>query len=133
MNNSKMCVIILFEQNDLDLQSVTARVLQAFEVDMEVAVERATIRGADRHSKHAMRSQFYAALTERQRQIVRQVICGQSNKEIAFDLSIVPGVVAEYLSEIYARLDNAIPANGLQHSNRARLISFFGDYFESAV
>ena len=56
-----------------------------------------------------------------------------TNREIAQDLSVVPGVVAEYLGDIYARLDSADHSSGLPHSNRARLISFFGDYFEEAV
>lgn len=130
MNDSRTLVIIVLDKSNLDLQGVAARVLQAFDAEMQVTVHTAIVSN---NHKNVARSQFYAALTARQRQVVQRVVCGLSNKEVAYELSVVSGVVAEYLSEIYTRLDDAEHGKGAQHSNRARLISFFGDFFETAV
>ena len=119
MTDSKTLVIIVLDKGDLDLSNLTERVRCAFEA----------ATGSD--DRHATRAKFYEVLNERQRQIVRYVVCGLTNKEIAFQMSLAAGSVAEYLSDIYARLDVSDPGSGVQHSNRTRLSSFFGDFFEA--
>jgi len=129
MNTSAIIILLVGDNPDLNVRQVVARASQLFEGEFALKVQSASVNNRD-VDKYAKRTAFYASLTERQRQIVRCVVCGLSNKEIAVELSIVPGVVAEYLSVIYVRLDYFTCTDRAPHSNRARLIRYFGDFFE---
>lgn len=49
-------------------------------------------------------SSLFASLTERQREVLRQVAAGATNKEIAASLGIAPHTVKNHLAQIFERL-----------------------------
>jgi hypothetical protein len=73
---------------------------------------------------------FYLQLPRRQREIVCGVLRGLTNQQIAAEMIVVPGVVANRLTEIYARLEQVQGAVPSGRAARFDLVRFFGDFFE---
>ncbi len=72
--------------------------------------------------------QVYIQLTARQREVLRLVSEGLTNREVADQLYIAPCVVAGHLTKIY---DTLATLEALSHTrpNRYVLISLYADFF----
>ncbi len=73
---------------------------------------------------------FYLQLSRRQREIVCGVLRGLTNQQIAEAMVVVPGVIGNRLTEIYARLEQVQGAVPSGRAARFDLVRFFGDFFE---
>ena len=76
-----------------------------------------------------LRLAFYLQLSRRQREIVCGVLRGMTNREIAATTYVVPGAVANRLTEIYAKLDEVPGAVVSRRAARFDVVRFFGDFF----
>ncbi len=83
-----------------------------------------------RRATNGQRMTFYESLTPRQSQIVRYVIEGLNNEQIAAALSIVSGAVANHLTVIYDKLERTGLCAENRQLKRVELVRFFGDFFE---
>jgi DNA-binding CsgD family transcriptional regulator len=79
---------------------------------------------------HQQALRFYVNLTSRQREVVRLVSAGLTNREIADRLCIAPSVVAGHLTNIYGILANHYMHGSNLTSKRYTLIRLFNGFFE---
>ncbi|MEP7289195.1 MAG: helix-turn-helix transcriptional regulator [Chloroflexota bacterium] len=75
------------------------------------------------------RMAFFLSLSPRCQQIVRYVTQNLDNAEIAACLFITPGVVANHLTAIYEKLQDAGYSPEGRRYKRAALVGFLGDFF----
>lgn len=71
---------------------------------------------------------FLDTITPRQREVLRLVSDGMTNKEVAESLCIAPSVVAEHLTNIYAELD--IHLASTDRPNRRTVLRLYGTFFD---
>lgn len=100
---------------------------------VENVVTVSTVNDAKGDTRNLLREAFFNSLPPQKQNVVCGVVCGFSNKQIAQSLDIVQGVVAEYLTEVYQRLEIFENRHGNfpKTVSRYYLIQFFGDYFKS--
>lgn len=81
------------------------RVVAAGEALLSPAITRKVMAGYARLSQVRARPELLDALTDRERDVLRQVALGRSNAELAGELHISPATARTYVSRLLTKLD----------------------------
>jgi ATP/maltotriose-dependent transcriptional regulator MalT len=77
----------------------------------------------------AQQAAFYDGLSQRERQVVHQIVLCWSNEQIARSLWLSKGTVANHLTTIYDKLESTGLFDNTRVDRRA-LIRFMGDFLD---
>lgn len=74
-------------------------------VELVAAAIARDVEAADRQSQNALLTSRLERLTQREREVMEQVVAGRHNREIALDLGISPRTVEVYKARLMDKLD----------------------------